>query len=325
MLQDRKMKILGLINRNSGPGFHRIMMPLLMMEGPDVYITNSVKVEDFEGCDYIYYNRVISNEVLACREKYGFKIVVDVDDYWELDYHHIAYKDYLVNDFGSLQKMHLRNADVVTTTHERLAEKIIPYNNNVIVVPNAIPNHEYFAFNKTESERVRIFWQGSITHEKDIELLRGPVKRLDPNKVMMVMAGYTKHEAWDRMVSTYTSGLKLNGSILPGTATHLYYHNYSFADICLAPLVESQFNSFKSNLKILEAAHAGLPVIASAVHPYHDMPVLYAEKQSDWFKYLNKLINNPELRKDIGQNLKEFCNRNYNFQKINQKRKEIFI
>ncbi len=317
------MRIIGLINKDSGPGFHRVHLPLLLMQGVDVYITNSIKEEDFEkGCDAIYYNRIISDEILKAREKYGFRIIVDVDDYWKLDSHHIAYNDYQLNDFESLQIKHLQLADLVTTTHARLADMIYPYNKNVVVCPNAIPGHEYFSFEKTESEKTRLFWQGSITHEKDIALLANPFKRLDSNKYLNVIAGYTKHEAWDKMVSNYTNGLKLKGVVLPGLPPHQYYANYKYADICLAPLIESRFNSFKSNLKILEAAHAGLPVIASHVNPYLDMPVLYAKKQTDWFKHINALTNDKAFREQAGKELKQYCDKYFNFDSINAFRLE---
>lgn len=317
------MRIIGLVNKDSGVSLHRIIMPLLMMDGIDCYITNSIQESDFEkGCDAIYYNRMTSDNIINLKKKYGFKIILDVDDYWKLDYHHIAYHDYQLNNFETLQIKHLHLADLITTTHERLAEKIYPYNKNVIVTPNAIPDHEYFKIEKQESEKVRIFWQGSITHEKDIELLRNPFKRLNGSNTLNVIAGYTKHETWDRMVSAYTNGLKLPGVVLPTASPTEYYKNYQYADICLAPLIKSEFNSFKSNLKILEAAHAGCPVIASKVNPYLEMPVLYADQQGDWFKHINSLVNNPELRKDIGNNLKSYCNTHFNFNKINRYRLE---
>lgn len=317
------MRILGLVNNNSGAGMHRILMPLLLMKGIDAYITNAVTEADFDkGCDWIYYNRHTSNNILELRERYNFKVAVDVDDHWELDYHHIAYGDYKINNYTALQIKHLQLADVVTTTHERLAEKIYPYNQNVIICPNAIPNHEYFSFNKTESKKVRLFWQGSITHEKDIELLRNPFKRLDKSKFLMVMAGYTKHEAWDRMVSSYTNGLDLKGSILPGASPFEYYKNYAYADVCLAPLIDSKFNGMKSNLKVLEAAHAGLPVVASCVNPYLGLPVLYVKKQTDWIKHINDLAKSSNLRKELGEELKWHCDTHFNFDKINEIRKQ---
>ncbi len=319
------MHIFGLINKDSGPGFHRVMMPLLMMPGADVYITNNIKEEDFEERrpGIIFYSRVISDEILLLRNKYQCKLVLDVDDYWRLDPHHIAYETYMQNNLEALQIKHLHIADIVTTTHERLAEKIYPHNKNVVILPNAIPNHEYFEVEKTGSERLRLFWQGSITHEKDIEMLRYPIKRLDKNKYLAVMAGYTKHEVWDRMVAAYTNGLQLPGCILHGLPPQEYYGNYKYADVCLAPLLDTPFNSLKSNLKILEAAHAGVPVIASHVQPYINLPVLYAHKQTDWIKNIHEL-SDEKARAQIGQQLKAYCATHYNFDTINKKRKECF-
>lgn len=316
------MRILGLINKDSGPGLHRILNPLLHMEGVDTRITNNVTEEDLSLCDAIYYNRVIGEKVIEARNKYGFKVIVDIDDYWKLDRHHISYGHYIEQGFESLQLQHIREADLITTTHERLAEVIYPFNKNVIITPNAIPKHEWFEIEKTEGEKIRLFWQGSITHEKDIELLRNPFKRLS-NEFAVVLAGYTKHEAWDRMVSAITNGLSNKGIILPGKSPFEYYKHYAVADICLAPLVKSTFNGFKSNLKVLEAAHAGLPVVASKVNPYLELPILYVEKQSDWLKHIQKL-RDPQLRKDIGYNLKSYCNTHFNFDKINSYRLEEF-
>lgn len=315
--------IFGLINKNSGPGFHRIMMPLLLMRNTDVYITNGVTEEDFEKRQpkAIYYNRLTSDEIIKLQAKYHFKIVCDVDDYWHLDPFHVSYKYSIDNRMPDHQVKHLKIADVVTTTHERLAEKIYPYNKNVVIVPNAIPDHEYFPVNKTTSSYHRVFWQGSVTHEKDIALLRGPVQRLDKNKFMMVMCGYTEQIEWERMAGMYTNGLRLKGTILPGLPPHQYYQNYKYADVALCPLIDSPFNSMKSNLKVLEAAHSGLPVIASRVHPYLDMPVLYVKKQSDWYKW----INDMEAQKECGEKLAEWCKEHYNFEVINETRKEVFL
>lgn len=316
------MKVLGLVNKDSGPGFHRILMPLLLADGIDTKITNSCKEEDLKGCDAIYYNRVISEELLSYRDKYGFKIIVDIDDYWKLDRHHISYDHYRRNDFEQLQIKHLREADLITTTHERLAEEIYPYNRNVIITPNAIPDHEYFKIEKTESEKVRLFWQGSITHEKDIELLRNPFKRLDRNRFFNVLSGYSKHEAWDRMVSSYTNGLSLPGVVLPGKSPFEYYKHYSVADIALIPLVKSRFNSFKSNLKVLEAAHAGIPAIVSHVDPYLDLPVQYVKNQSDWNKWINQLGKDFFFRDEMALRLQFHCKEHFNFNKINSYRME---
>lgn len=317
--------IFGLVNKDSGPGFHRIIVPLSLMKDTDVYITNAITEEDFEKRkpDTIFYNRLISDAVLSLKSKYQFKVVVDVDDWWELDPSHILYDYHYSNRNNEHQIKHIRLADAVTTTHERLAEKIYPFNRNVFVVPNAIPKNapEWFPINKTQSEYKRIFWQGSITHEKDIELLKGPIRRLDKNKFMMVMAGYQPEETWERIAAMYTNGLRMKGVILPGTSVNNYYCNYQFADVCVCPLRRSPFNEMKSNLKVLEAAHSGLPVIASDVHPYSNIKgVLFVRRQKDWF---NLMSENDLLFDEAANILKEFVDKNYNFEVINERRKLI--
>lgn len=316
------MNILGLINKDSGPGFHRIMMPLLMMPDTDVYITNVAAEADVDKADIIFYNRVCGEQLHAYANQHGKQIVVDIDDWWELDYHHVSYGLYKEQNFASLQIKHIEQADLVTTTHERLQAKIKPYNERCIVLHNSIPNHKYFDTERTKSVLPRIFWQGSITHEQDIALLRGPMRRLQG--CATVIAGYTKHDIWGKMVNNFTNGLTLPGAVLPGLPPHEYYRNYGSADICVAPLLDTAFNAMKSNLKVLEAAYSRLPIVCSKVDPYLDLPVLYAEKQTDWFKHLNMLIHDKSARVELGQRLYKYCNENYNFDKINQDRYDRF-
>lgn len=321
------MKIFGLINKNSGPGFHRVMMPLLHMKNVDAYITNAIEEEDFEAKkpDWILYNRRISDEVLRLQSKYHFRVSVDVDDYWHLNPQHIMFRYHKDNNDAAHQIKHIQIADLVTTTHERLAEEVYKLNKNVIVVPNAIPNDEqYFPTVRTQSAKghKRIFWQGSVTHEADIKMLEKTIKQLDKDRFMMVMAGYTEQVEWERMADIFTNRQQMPGVVLPGEAPTKYYANYQYADIAVVPLLSNKFNSFKSNLKILEAAHLGLPVIASNVHPYKNIPgVMYVNKKEDWLRLLNSTDKEFEIHSTI---LKNYCNIHFNFNVINDKRKEAF-
>lgn len=320
------MKVFGLISRNSGPGFHRILVPLILMPETDAYVTNAVTEEDFEKRkpDVVYYNRIISDDVLRLQSRYHFRVVVDVDDWWELDPHHILFKYSKENNMPAHQVKHLRIADVVTCTHERLAEKVYQYNKNVVVCPNAIPEHEYFPVVHTISAKghKRIFWQGSVTHEADINMLRGTIRNLDREMFMMVMAGYTEELAWERMADCFTNYKRMPGVVLPGAPPWEYYKNYQYADVCVVPLLSTKFNVMKSNLKILEAAHSGLPVIASNVHPYKNMEgVMYVDRKEDWRKWLyaqEEWVHRANV-------LKEYCEKHYSFTEINLKRRAAII
>ena len=331
-------RIIGLVNQVSGSCYHRVYTPLMNIEG-NVFITNKLTEEQIEkGCDALVINRFAfynqPDEIFNWRDKYGFKLIIDIDDYWNLSAGHILAYDWEINNVSNIIIDNLIKADIVTCTHQRLAESASIYNKNVHILPNAIPNNfEQFNLNKVESLKVRFMWQGSITHGRDIELLRNPMKKIHSdyflsNKIKMVFGGHVK-ELIDSnsMLDAFTCGLKNDPLVIPGLKPTEYYQIYNYADVALIPLVDNKFNSYKSNLKILEAAHAGIPVIVSHVNPYLDFPddcVIYVKNQRDWYNNIKMFADIPYSRKLIGDNLKEYCNKNFNFKEINLKRKEIY-
>jgi glycosyltransferase involved in cell wall biosynthesis len=324
------MRVVAFVN-SSGCSYHRIIAPLMLMKDVDVFITNNLLEEHFEkGCDIFMYNRVLPNhaapKLKELKEKYGFKTCVDVDDYWHLDEYHVLYDLYEQQEFARQQESHIKEADIVLTTNERLLQEIRPLNHNVHICPNAIPKQGQFDIEREPYYLTRLFWQGSITHRKDIEILERPIESLNKiaSKIKMVMGGYTEGEPeWHAMALTYTANLKHQYQLLQGVHVKDYYNHYKHADICLVPLVKSRFNGYKSNLKVLEAANLGLPVIASKVDPYLNMPVLYAKSGSDWVKHISRLVDSSKRQKEAGQELKEYCEQHYNFHKINNERKQI--
>jgi glycosyltransferase involved in cell wall biosynthesis len=319
------MKVLIHGHKNSGVSLHRLINPMRYM--PDVEI---VKTFD-DKPDIFFYNRILPEEIrdkiADLKALHGFKTIVDIDDYWELDNFHILYDEYQRDNFAQKQIRHIREADAVLCTHERLAMEIMPYNGNVHVLPNAIPKADQFIVERVPHHLIRLYWQGSPTHRADIGILAHPAHLMSglSTKIQMVMAGYNEGDAvWHQMVMDYTAGLKHQYKIIPAGPAESYYKSYSEADICLVPLVRSRFNSGKSNLKVLEAANLALPVIASEVHPYLDMPVLYANRASDWVKHIKKLVRSRGARRDAGLELKEFADAYFNFNKINDARRQIF-
>jgi glycosyltransferase involved in cell wall biosynthesis len=301
------------------------------MEGVEVFITNDLQEHHFDkGCDVFMYNRTLPESAMdiihTLQKKHGFKIVVDIDDHWHLDQHHILYQTYLDAGFANKQIQHLIDADAVFCTHDRLATEVALHNPNVHILPNAIPHQGQYDIEREPYYLTRLFWQGSDTHKSDIEILGSVAHKLAPisPKIKMIMSGYVAdHEDWDAMARTYTGGLRLQYKLIPYAPVTNYYAAYAHADICLVPLVNSPFNSNKSPLKVLEAANLGLPVICSDVHPYKNMPVLYARHPNDWVKHIKRLVGSRKAQREVGYELKEWCDTNYNFSKINKHRKEV--
>ena len=326
------MRILAITSKTSGVGYHRIIMPIVNMQKDYCLMTDTLSEETFEGnYDIVVMNRMLANvtpeQMDGFRKKYGFKLIVDNDDFWHLDPSHLLYERYILNNIPKQIIDWIRIADLCTVTHERLAEEVKPYNSNIEIIPNAIPyGEEQFKDFKKDSDLIRLFWSGSGTHGKDMEILRNPMKRVN-FPVRTVIAGYNEGEKpiWDAMIAAFTNGLKLNPTIYNYNEVASYMAAYADSDISLIPLVNSKFNSMKSNLKVLETASKKNPAIVSNVHPYRGFyPACHVNSQKDWYYWIKLLVNAPDARKHYGNALYEYCNKNFNLHEVNKHRFAIY-
>ena len=109
-----------------------------------------------------------------------------------------------------------------------------------------------------------------------------------------------------------------------GTKANEFGKYYSEIDICLAPLQKTQFNRYKSELKILEAAAYKLPIFVSAVEPYtnhRDNLGCFFVKNNDWSE-IGKLIKSDKL-KEVGEINYQYCDQHHNLDTINKKRVDL--
>ena len=326
------MRILAITSKTSGVGYHRIIMPIVNMEKDYCLMTDTITEETFEGnYDIVVMNRMLSNitpeQMIEWRKKYGFKLVVDNDDHWQLDPSHILYQHYIINKVQQQIINWIQIADLCTCTHERLAEEIYKHNINVEILPNAIPyGEEQFLLDKKPSDLVRLFWSGSGTHERDLEILRNPMKRIN-FPIRTIIAGYNETEKpiWDNMICAFTNGLKLKPTIYNYNQVTEYMAAYCDSDISLIPLVDSKFNSMKSNLKVLETASKKNPVIVSNVHPYKGFyPACHVNSQKDWYYWIKLLTHDQAARTQYGNDLYDYCNKNFNLHEVNKQRFAIY-
>ena len=307
-------------------------MPLVNMQKDYLLITDTLNDEVLEkGFDIVVINRVYmdmeSDELLTLKNKYNFKLVIDNDDFWHLDFYHPLYYHYWVS--GTTKRIidYIGIADLCTTTHDRLADEIYKYNKRVEILPNALPyGKEQYMDNKVKSDRVRLFWSGSATHEEDIKIIKQPFKRLIGKDIDVIVSGYNESEkdVWNRIVHYFSAGNKLNTKVYNYDEVYRYMAAYADSDISVIPLQETKFTSMKSNLKVLETASKKNPAIVSNVHPYKGLPVCYVNKQTDWHKHINDLINDVDYRNEMGLKLYEYCKKFYNFDEINSKRFSIY-
>lgn len=112
-----------------------------------------------------------------------------------------------------------------------------------------------------------------------------------------------------------------------------YSLNYNQFDVSLAPLANDQFNSMKSQLKVLEAGIFKKPIICSDVFPYqidiqhgiNGFLVNEKDKVKNWAYYMKKFIDYPELKYRMGQALYETVTEKYNLKIVTRKRVEFYL
>lgn len=331
------MRILVITQQNSGVGYHRLMLPIYYMQKDFAFFTDTINDEILaENYDLVVVNRYIPSchidDLVAYREKYGFKLILDIDDFWHLDPWHILFDQY--DPYPIIE--HIKIADLVTCTNMTLRYEISQFNKNVHVLPNALPyGKDQFLDVHVPGDKIRIVYTGSITHEKDVALLRNPFKKVLGDKMLsdqldFTLCGYDPANdyskmVWGRMINDFTVGMKMNGGIKKALPIMEYMNFYNEADISVVPLVESKFNTMKSNLKVLEAATKKIPVIVSNVDPYKGCPyTVKVENQTDWYKNIKKLATDAIYRKEIGEANYQWCADNFHLDKINKLREQIF-
>ena len=119
-----------------------------------------------------------------------------------------------------------------------------------------------------------------------------------------------------------------------------YAKNYSKFDVSLAPIKNHMFNRMKSQLKVIEAGFYKKALIASNLGPYTidlkhclengnfvDGNALLVDENrnhSDWAKFIEKLVKNPNMVKDMGERLYETVKDRYDLNVVTKQRAEFY-
>lgn len=198
--------------------------------------------------------------------------------------------------------------DGIVVSTKRLKDQLSKYNNNIVVVPNHLPKfvwgdifpvHEY----KDEKDKVRILYAGSDNHFTKKELMEKGDKVGGDFGVKLI-------EFIKKTVNDYhwiiSGGIPME---LESVKDKIEYHGWKNIfeypahlkslepDICLAPLMDNEFNRCKSSIKCLEYTAAGSCGVYSNLDPYARMKM-----KADTDDYMIHLIET--LANDIDKRAK---------------------
>jgi glycosyltransferase involved in cell wall biosynthesis len=322
-------KILVIMDGMTGVTYHRLAMPFAYIRDKGYNVEFAITEPEIAKVNVKNYNTIVLSRHLRANsahliddaKKNGVKIIVDIDDYWVIPKYNGAYNYY--KEYAKSAVLYsLANADMVWASTPILASKVAEINPNVYVLPNYIDTAEG-QWNQKTDHVLTIGYVGGDTHLEDIKLIRDYIKPLCiKNGYRFLLGGYTPYSAVSMEMEYYITGSRNRPEwFYIGLTTSVLHYGKMYAnmDVCLAPLQKSNFNQYKSELKILEAGAYNLPIVCSDVAPYtlhsDNKGVVFA-KNNDW-SCIEYAVEN---RIELGKLNAEYCDQHHNIDTINAKR-----
>jgi glycosyltransferase involved in cell wall biosynthesis len=308
-----------------GCSYHRVFMPNNHLDA-EVRTVSNLKEEDLEWCDILHYSRhvMISPAFISQQaKKYNVKVVVDTDDWWEVGKDHPKYNLWKKSDVGLQIKQHLMYADAVIATSDRLAS-IVP-NKNVYVIPNALAFDvgQFREHELPKSDKVRLVYASSAMNYANTFLIAKAMKKLVDLPIEIVVVGYHEGDVYDIIIQNLTANKQIPYRTIEWTGTENYMEGYQ-GDILIVPSKATEFNSYKSNIKALEAAALNIPIVVSKAEPYLGLQVNYFSGDNEFVSEITRLVQSEEYKKHSAKKNRDFCLENYSLDKWSKERLNIY-
>jgi SAM-dependent methyltransferase len=229
----------------------------------------------------------------------GYLIVAEIDD----DPRHFA--DLVFSEFIALKSCHC----VQTTTH-RMAETLREINPHVAVFPNqvaSLPASRTRAIEGNAPGPVRLFF-GALNREEDWAADMPAINNVLARYGSRVQVQVVYDRAFfDALATPY----KFFEPLCP---IERYHELIGEADIAFLPLAPTRFNEHKSDLKFIEcAAHA---VVCLASPTVYEQSIIDGEtgliyqSPGHLVVQLERLLNDPNLRRRLGENARTYVAEN---------------
>ncbi|MDD4382500.1 MAG: hypothetical protein PHE21_04145 [Candidatus Dojkabacteria bacterium] len=300
--------------------------------------------------DVIFFSRAYRESIkrfLTLAKKKGKKIVYELDDnFWEVDKSNPAYNG--AKNLMKFAETCMKEADMVTTTTEKLAIKLREYNDNVVVLPNAVDLEKFKSLDYPRVIPV-VLYSGSATHWVDLEEIITTLYQIQQEiPFKLILQGFTK-EPLDAAANIYSHQQKFLSNIkkydyqkhaincmktifkmdffhipfYPPLMHEQILNNIS-ADIGLAPITDLKFNEYKSAIKYYEYAAGNTVTLAPDKLPYKgEIDYTYTDLKDFEYRF-KKLLTDKKFRKEILLKQKKFVVKNRDMKKVGEDWNDAF-
>jgi glycosyltransferase involved in cell wall biosynthesis len=192
-------------------------------------------------------------------------------------------------------------ADCVIAGNAWLAEQARPFCRDVHILPTGLDIKKYDIPKPASDGKIRLVWIGSRATLGYLRTLAPALEQIGqhyPNVVLRIIC--------DTFLDVSKMPVEKHLWSLATEAKDL-----TACDIGLCPLPDDPFTRGKCGFKILQYFAAGLPAVVSPVGVNVDFvrpgfTGFTAQTKQEWVDTLKKIIENPDLRKTMGQAAKDF-------------------
>jgi O-antigen biosynthesis protein len=339
----KQFNIIQLPADTSGCSWYRLLMPQYTIESSAPELNFSISrrfiadIKYFEGVNLIMAQRQVNNPQEIYFNKFlvpvskakGAWLIYNIDDCIykdDIPKYNQAYSVYQDDQLMDNIKRMLNNADFILTTTETLKEYYVDRFNvdekNIIVIPNYIPKWwmgQYFDVNKSverfnhHKNKPRVGIISSASHynvngvecdqKDDLELIYDVIEKTC-NKYQWVMLGVPHYKLIP---------LIQQGKVHFHRGCDILHYPHVIDSLQLqaivAPLQDNIFNRCKSNIKLLEGAALGVPVICSNLPVYSKYTDLVFDNHDELINQLSGLLLRDKYHyKTIVQKNYDFMN-----------------
>ncbi|ALV91563.1 MULTISPECIES: glycosyltransferase [Pantoea] len=225
-------------------------------------------------------------------------------------------RDSLIRDSAMLL-----GAEKLVLSTEKLSQTFSGFVDEISVEHNKLPI-EYFLSKEDlnlkrkerKSKKIKLLYlSGSKTHIKDYTIICGCLIKLameHPDRFSINFLGTLNDQ------TSIFSNLGVETNFIPFVSFEEMIQEIGRNDLVLVPLENTVFNNAKSNIKFIEAASQGVPVIASNVDQYNlaissGVNGWLCENELDWYENLKSIILKEFDLEDIGIKAYESALRSY--------------
>ena len=285
---------------------------------------------NFDKLDAVVLKLFMHKDAVKYIEKaksYGQTVIIDTDDHFEkLPEDNLAFETTDPEKNPTNNRDHLiatySVSDGIIASTKFLEERMKLYNNNVYRVQNSLDPKTFIYRMDFAGNKPTIGWVGIMMWRvEDLRMVGAPVR------TMIGSHGLKFHHTGIMLNKPDWAAEVLgidpkNMTKYTGARPEYYANVFAPIDIGIVPLIKSEFNEAKSNLKGLEYALSGIPFISSDTQEYRDLAELgagrVAKSNKDWVKHFKRLLD-PEIREAERKKNYEIVTRNFNINLVKYK------